>query len=214
MCSRLLIGSASMPSSASRPVAVAPMRSRSSSASARSARRRGERARASRPAGRRRCPACRWRSRPRRAGAGCARRPGPSRRAPCSTARPALRRSRRARRRPCARVVLVDPGPEVLRAQRREGEQQVAEVALGIDHDRRARRRSRPPRCSAEAQPGLAAAGHADADGVRRQVLRVVEDVAVLQRLGLDVVRLAEVEAPKSFDLVHGASLRSVAAQV
>ena len=106
-------------------------------------------------------------------------------------------------------VVLVDPGPEVLRAQRREGEHEIGQVALGVDHDRR-HAVERGLLDDADAEPRLARARHADADGVRGQVLRVVEDVAVLQRLGLDVVRLAEVEAPKSFDLVHGASLRSV----
>ncbi len=110
-------------------------------------------------------------------------------------------------------VVLVDPRAEVLRAQRREGEHEIGQVALGVDHDRR----HAVERClldDADAQPRLARAGHADAHGVRGQILRVVEDVAVLQRLGLDVVRLAEVEAPKSFDLIHGASPRLVAGQV
>ena len=110
-------------------------------------------------------------------------------------------------------VVLVDPRPEVLRAQGREREQQVGEVALGVDHDR-GDAVDRGLLDDADAQAGLAGAGHADADGVRGQVLRVVEDIAVAQRLALDVVRLAEVEAPKSLDLVHGASPRSLAGQV
>ncbi len=115
------------------------------------------------------------------------------------------------------RIVLVDPGPEILRSQGGEREHEIGQVALGVDHDRR-HAVDRGFLDDTHAEPRLPGAGHADADGVRGQILRVVEDVSVTRLLALDVVRLAEVEAPKSFDLVHSvghsASPRSVAGQV
>ncbi len=126
-----------------------------------------------------RCRACRWRSRPRRAGARCARRPAPTRPGPSSTASACCAANSSAVSPLRARLVRVDPGPEVLGAELREGQQQVAEVALGVDRRSRGCRRWRPPRAAQRQRPGLAAAGHADADGVRDEVARVVEQPAV-----------------------------------
>ena len=101
-------------------------------------------------------------------------------------------------------VVLVDPGAKVGGRERRERQHQIREVALGVDHDR-GHAVERGLLDHAHAEAGLARTGHAHAHGVRGQVLRVVEDVAVLDRLGLGVVLLAEVEAPQPFDSVHNA---------
>ena len=97
------------------------------------------------------------------------------------------------------RVVLVDPGPELGGAQTREGQQQVAEIALRIDGDHRhavdGRFLDQP-----EAQAGLAAAGHADADRVRDEIARVVQHRLVEGLAGGDVVAPAEVEEAEFFE--------------
>ncbi len=94
---------------------------------------------------------------------------------------PVLGRLGRVRRRlePFARGFAgIDPGREVLGAQFRERQQQVGDVAFRVDHNRRdaVERGFLEQR---QAQAGLAAAGHADADGVGGQVARVVEQVFV-----------------------------------
>ena len=101
------------------------------------------------------------------------------------------------------RFALVDPRPKVARLELGKRQQQVAEVALGIDRDRRdaVERRLFQQR---QAQPRLAAAGHADANGVRREILAVVE-----QRLGRrfarrQIVRPAEIERAGLVDVSHG----------
>ena len=90
------------------------------------------------------------------------------------------------------RLARVHPGLEVRGLQVRKRQQQVADVALGVDGDGRhavdgglLQQR--------QAQARLAAAGHADADGVGGQVPGVVEQF-IAERLGLRVVFPAEVE--------------------
>ena len=63
---------------------------------------------------------------------------------------------------------------EILGRELRKREQQIAEIALGIDDDRGDAVDGRFFE-QRQAEARLAAAGHADADGVRGQVLRVVE---------------------------------------
>ena len=87
----------------------------------------------------------------------------------------------------------VDPGLEVRRAQLREGEHQVAEVALGVDADRR-HAVDRGFLEQREAETRLAAARHADADRVCRQVLGVIKDEVVLERVRARVEFLAQIE--------------------
>ena len=170
-----------------------------------SGRRAARTSRARTGAARRRCRACRSRRRPRRAAAGCARRPGPSRRDPCvHSSACALARSRRARRRPCAASSSSIQGRKSSGRSSGNVSSRFARSPLGsmmiAGMPSIAASSS-----SAEAEARLAAAGHADAHRVRRQVLGVVEDEAVRQLLGLGVVRLAEVEAPQPFDSVHHA---------
>ena len=88
------------------------------------------------------------------------------------------------------RVVLVDPRGEVLRAELREGEAEVREVALRVDeeHGDAVEQRLLDER---EAEARLAAARHPDADRVGDEVLRVVEEEARAGLLGAEVVRAA-----------------------
>ena len=79
------------------------------------------------------------------------------------------------------RLAGIDPGLKISRRQRREIEQQVGQVTLGIDTDRRHavdgglfKQR--------QAKTGFAAAGHAHAHGMGGQVARVVQ-----QRFGRDL---------------------------
>ena len=74
----------------------------------------------------------------------------------------------------------VDPGQEVFGGEVGEREQQVGQVALGVDRDHRDVVDQRLLE-QAQGQPGLAAAGHADDDGVGGEVLRVVQDEVRLQ---------------------------------
>ncbi len=81
-----------------------------------------------------------------------------------------------------AGVVLVDPGPEVRWRQVGERQHQVGHVALGVDHDGRYAVQGGFLQ-KADAKAGLAAAGHADTNGMRRQVLRLVKQKAVFLNL-------------------------------
>ena len=87
----------------------------------------------------------------------------------------------------------IDPGTEVRGHQRREREEQVGEIALGIDGQHRDAV-DRGLLDEPDAQAGLAAAGHADADRVGDQILRVVEDQFVAPLRRGEVVLLSEVE--------------------
>jgi hypothetical protein len=69
-------------------------------------------------------------------------------------------------------VVLVDPGPELLRAHARKREQEVAHVSLGIEDQRRDAGEERFLQQD-DREPGLARSGHADDHAVRRQVGRL-----------------------------------------
>jgi Flp pilus assembly protein TadD len=81
-----------------------------------------------------------------------------------------------------ARASRRRPRAEILRGELREGEQQVAEVALGVDGDRRDAV-DRGLLEQREAQAGLAAAGHADADRVRGDLRKAV--LALRERAAL-----------------------------
>ena len=106
-------------------------------------------------------------------------------------------------------VVLVDPGPEVGRAQLGEGQHQVAQVALGIDDDGRDAVEGRLFE-QADAEARLAAAGHAHADGVGHEVLGVVEQQIVLERARGQVVGPTQVERPQLLEVLHRPSLAVV----
>ena len=82
-----------------------------------------------------------------------------------------------------AGIVFVDPGTELGGRQPGKRQQQVAEIAFRIDRNHR-HAVDRGFLDEAEAQAGLAAAGHADADRVRDQVAGVVEDRLVERLAG------------------------------
>jgi hypothetical protein len=107
-----------------------------------------------------------------------------------------------------ARVVRVDPRLEILGGQPREGQQQVAEVALGIDGDH-GQAVDGSLLDQRDAQARLAAARHADADGVRHQVLRVVQNGLIAGLFRPNVVLAAEVEDTQLLEVLHRA-LRGV----
>src|SRR5262249_53930016 len=118
---------------------------------------------------------------------------------------PALGRRRRLlaeRAAGAPRLVRVDPGLEVRRPELREGEREVPEIALRVDGDGgdavdRGLLEERDP------EPGLAAAGHADADRVGREVARL-EEVGLFGRGALrGVVATAEVEEAELLEVPH-----------
>jgi hypothetical protein len=95
-------------------------------------------------------------------------------------------------------LAFVDPRPKILFGEIGKRQKQVAEIAFGVDGDRRD-----SVDCGLlekrDAKAGLPASGHADADSVRGQVPRVVED-----RLGEDAtlaerIALSEVEVAELF---------------
>ena len=91
------------------------------------------------------------------------------------------------------RLAGIDPRREVGGSEIRKRQQQIAEIALGIDGQHRDPVDGRLfDQCDAE--PGLAAAGHADADGVRQEIPRVVEDEIVEPGALLEIELLTEVE--------------------
>ena len=104
----------------------------------------------------------------------------------------------------------VDPGQEVFGGEVGEREQQVGQVALGVDRDHRDVVDQRLLE-QAQGQPGLAAAGHADDDGVGGEVLRVVQDEVRLQSTRIGVERLAQVEHSEVLVRAHAASFGKTA---
>ncbi len=108
-----------------------------------------------------------------------------------------------------ARVVHVDPGLKVFGAQVGEVEQQIGDVALRIDDDRRDVVENGFFE-QGDAQPGFAAAGHADDDGVGGQVARVVIDHVVGKALAVGVVATTEIKRGGRFDKRHEVLLHRV----
>ena len=99
----------------------------------------------------------------------------------------------------------VDPGREVGGRQVGEGQQEVAEIALGVDQDRR-HAVDRRLLQEVDAQAGLAAARHADADGVRDEVRGVVEH-ELLARLAVRPDRPAEIQDAELLEVDHGGTM-------
>ena len=108
------------------------------------------------------------------------------------------------RRPPMAcRVGLIDPGAEVLRTQRGEGQQEVPQIAFRVDRDYRDPV-NRGLFDQRHAQTGLTAAGHTDTDGVGREVLCVVEQwLGCAGFLMVEVVRPTQIEGTEFFEIGH-----------
>ncbi len=114
-----------------------------------------------------------------------------------------LRRGERVRRLAVPpRLVLVYPRAELAGGESRERQQQVAQIALGVDRDHGDAVDGRffDQR---QAQAGLAAAGHADADGVRDQIAGVVEHQVVERPTRVHVELAAEIEQPQLLEVLH-----------
>ena len=86
--------------------------------------------------------------------------------------------------------------------QSREGQQQVAEVALRIDRDHR-HAVDRGLFDQVDAEAGLAAAGHAGDHAVGDEVGRVVEKRRVAAGLGVGIELAAEVEEAELLEIGH-----------
>ena len=97
-----------------------------------------------------------------------------------------------------ARAGRVRPWTEVGDRQIGERQQEIGEVALGIDRedrdpvDRRLFDQD-------DAKPGLTASGHSHADRVREKVFRIVQDGFGHSRTIIQVVAFAEVEEAELF---------------
>ena len=105
-----------------------------------------------------------------------------------------------------ARVVLVDPGKEVVGRQVGEGEKQVCQVALWID-DHRGDPVERRLLQEADAQARLAAAGHAHAHGMGHEVLRVIQQERFVSRCRRASFA-SEVEHTELLEILHGMTSR------
>ncbi len=103
------------------------------------------------------------------------------------------------------RVAFIDPWPEILRPQLREGEEQIAEIALRIDGDRR-HAVERGLLDQADAEPGLAAARHADADGMGHEIARIIEEESGLRLPRGEIVGPSEIEGAELFIFRDGGS--------
>ena len=110
-----------------------------------------------------------------------------------------LGRRKRVRRLPLARcILLVDPRPEILPAQLRKGQQQIRQVPLRIDDDRRdvVHRRLFEQR---QTQSRLARAGHAQHHSVRHQILAVIQHQRILQLLRRRIIAATQIKRPELF---------------
>ena len=95
-------------------------------------------------------------------------------------------------------IVGVDPGTKILGQQVGEGQEQVGHVALGIDDQGGDAIEGRFFQQD-DTQAGLAAAGHAQADGVGRQVAGIIVH-SLIEGLALrQVILLSQIEACQSF---------------
>ena len=198
MCSRLFSGSASTPASASRLDTVVCARSRTSSASSID----GfcERRRARTPACRRCCPACRSRIRRRRAAAECARRPRPIRPVPSSSAA-ACSAANSGTSFPARRASSsLTQGAKSSGARSGNVSSEIREVALRIDDDD-GNAVDGGLLDDRDAEAGLAAAGHADAERVGDEILRVVQHQIGSRLLAVGVEPSAEVEGAELFEV-------------
>ena len=95
-------------------------------------------------------------------------------------------------------VVLVDPGTEGVGGEVWEGEEEVGDIAFGVDDDGGDAVEGGFFE-EGEAEAGFAAAGHAEDDAVGDEVFGVVEEELVLGGFGGDVVGAAEVEGAGFF---------------
>ena len=102
-----------------------------------------------------------------------------------------------------ARVVLVDPRGEVFRAELREGEAEIREVALRVDEEH-GDAVEQGLLDEGEAEARLAAPRHPDAHRVGDEILRVVEQEARSGFLGGEIVGSPEIEDAELLEVSGG----------
>ena len=102
-----------------------------------------------------------------------------------------------------ARIVGVHPRLQLFATEVGKGEEQVADVALGIDRDDRdaIHQRLFDQR---KAEACLAGAGHAQHHAMGHEILRIVEHQLVLRLLGIQVICATEVKLAELLVLVWG----------
>src|SRR3989304_2960391 len=101
------------------------------------------------------------------------------------------------------RLLLVDPGEEIALLQVGEGQEEVGQVSLRVDHDGGDvvdHRLLQEP----DAESRLPPPRHPHADRVRDKVPGIVEDQVLLERIFFQVEFAAEVEHPEFFEILHG----------
>ena len=101
-------------------------------------------------------------------------------------------------------LVFVDPGTKLARGELRESQEQVAEVAFGVDGDHRDAVDG-GLLDEGQAEPSLPAAGHPDADSVSNEVARVVEHCLVERAAGGHVVPASKVKEAELLEVLHRA---------
>jgi hypothetical protein len=99
-----------------------------------------------------------------------------------------------------ASFILIDPGTKLFGRERRERQQQIAEIPLRIDHQRRNAIDCRFLQ-QIDTQAGLTAARHPDTDRVRHQIFRVVQHVR--SRRHVLAGGLAEIKESKLLVCLH-----------
>ena len=108
-----------------------------------------------------------------------------------------------------SRIVFVDPGLKIFRPEIRKLQQEIADVALGIDYERRNTVDGRFLE-QIDAKSRLAAAGHSDANGVRYQVPAVIQHCFLSGLAGRRIVFASQIERSKFFDILHVSSKRKL----
>ena len=98
-------------------------------------------------------------------------------------------------------IVLVDPWPKNRRIQRWKRQEQIGNVALRINHDRRDTIHRRLFEQS-KAKAGLARSGHAQHHTVGHQILRIIKHQTILDLLGLEIVFAPQIKLTKLFVFV------------
>ena len=100
------------------------------------------------------------------------------------------------------RLLRIYPRTKVRRSKLRKAQCEISQIALRVDcNDRDAIHQRFLDQVDPE--PRLAAAGHADDDGVRRQIFRIVQHEIVAARSRGEIVAFAEVERAQLFVVRH-----------
>src|SRR3990172_3734242 len=108
-----------------------------------------------------------------------------------------------------ARLLLVDPGEEIVGRKVGESQQEVGQVPLRVHHDGGDVVDQRLLQ-ETDAEPRLPAPRHPHADGMGDKIPGVVEDEVLLQRVLRKVEFAAQVEDSQLLEILHGPLLRGI----